>query len=607
MKSHQKKFLQTLTLFACIAVTFLIFCYGKSGHFFGLEEISENAKFNTLCSELFVSRLSCDSLSLHFTLREPALYGITASEISLPVYSTGQEKANAVSLENTKKRFDKIKRSALSDTLQYSYDVVAYSLDNNLEGCHYSYFSEPLRPFSGAQTEFPLLLSEYAFQSKKDVENYLSLLKCSSAYFQGLIKYEEEKSRQGLFMSDREADKVIDWCDSFAITSPEHILITSFENKLEALFTDGEISSSEKNYYLNQNEHLLTTVLLPAYADLGDCLSVLKGTGKETAGLCHDADGKQYYEYLVKSIVGTDKSIPEIKSLLSEKLKSDFLLLHSTVSTLPKESWKNFEDPLVNLSPSDILEDIKKQMAAQFAFEIDEAYSYTVKDVDASLEAYTSPAYYFTPPLDTVSQNVIYINNSTTQKGIELYTTLAHEGFPGHLYQSVSFQTYANENEIPPLRSLLYYGGYVEGYATYVEMLSYDYAARCGSNLCDNAALADIYNAFSTDRSLQLCLYSLLDIMIHYEGMSIEDITPYMHNLGITDADTIEAIYFYIAAEPANYLKYYLGYLEILECKELAVANWGDSYSDADFHKLLLELGPSPFPLIKEAILNFRE
>lgn len=604
MRIQRKNFFQALAILVCGIVTFLIFYYGRSGHFFGLEKISENAKFEALCAQLFAEQLSGDSLSLHFTLREPSLYGISDSEITLPVYSKEQERAAATSTENVKKRFSAIKRSALSQELTYSYDVLDYFFKYNLEGYRYSYLSEPFSAFSGIQTEFPLLLTEYAFNSEKDVENYLQILDRSGSYFKGLMEYEKEKSRAGLFMSDKEADKIIDWCVDFAKPKEDHILITTFEKKLETLFTEGEISSSEKNYYLTQNERLLTTVLFPAYESLGDCLLVLKGTGKDIAGLCQDENGREYYEYLVKSKVGTDKSISEIKAMLSEKLQSDYLLLHSTVAALPEGAYENFQDPLANLTPAEILEDIKKRMAQEFSFEINESYSYTVKDVDASLEAYTSPAYYFTPPLDAVSQNVIYVNNATTSKGIELYTTLAHEGFPGHLYQSVSFQTYGDKNDLPPLRSLLYFGGYVEGYATYVEMMSYEYAARCGNELCDDPSLGTIYQAIAVDRSLQLCLYSLLDIMIHYEGMSVADITPYMQNLGITDEETIEAIYFYIASEPANYLKYYVGYLEILECKELAMANWGDSYSDAKFHKLLLELGPSPFPLIKKAILD---
>lgn len=279
MKNNKKKYIQISAFLLCMAIALLTFHYGKSGHFFGLEQISESAKFKSLCSELFVSELSSDSLSLHFTLRNPSLYGISGTEITLPVYSEQSEASSAVSIENAKKRLKKIRRNSLSDELRYSYDVLEYSLANRLEGCRYSYLDEPFSAFSGIQTEFPLLLSEYAFDTKKDVENYLKILECSGSYLQGLMEYEKEKSAKGLFMSDKEAAKVIAWCDDFTQSTENHILITTFNKKLDTLLSEGEISSSEKNYYLSQNDRLLSTVLFPAYESLGDCLTVLKGTG----------------------------------------------------------------------------------------------------------------------------------------------------------------------------------------------------------------------------------------------------------------------------------------------------------------------------------------
>ena len=55
------------------------------------------------------------------------------------------------------------------------------------------------------------------------------------------------------------------------------------------------------------------------------------------------------------------------------------------------------------------------------------------------MEEFLSPAFYLTPPADTNAPNSIYINNSADMSSLELYTTLAHEGFPGHLYQTVCF------------------------------------------------------------------------------------------------------------------------------------------------------------------------
>ena len=227
--------------------------------------------------------------------------------------------------------------------------------------------------------------------------------------------------------------------------------------------------------------------------------------------------------------------------------------------------------------------------------------SVSVKPVSESLESYSAPAFYLTAPLDDTTQNVIYINQQKTPKGLELYTTLAHEGYPGHLYQTV----YSNRRTLAegerPAKELLWYGGYLEGWALYVEFLSYDYASALlqESNLGQDALLVQLEKH---NRSLQLCLYSLLDIMIHYEDASYSRVAKVLEGFGIKDGSSAKAIYTYIAQEPCNYLKYYLGYLEILSLQNDARTLWGDTYTDYRFHSFYLDNGPADFLSLREQL-----
>ena len=227
-----------------------------------------------------------------------------------------------------------------------------------------------------------------------------------------------------------------------------------------------------------------------------------------------------------------------------------------------------------------------------------------VKEVSASLEDYCAPAFYLTPPLDDTENNVIYINEKSTPQGLELYTTLAHEGYPGHLYQAVYSQRNMLSNEENPVRQIFWYGGYLEGWALYVEFISYDYATELAMEAGDiDAAYA--YQIEKHNRNMQLCLYALLDVAIHYDGASYEQVHEVLGAFGILDADTTRRVYDYIAEEPANYLKYYLGYLEILRLKEAAKEQWGDEYSDLRFHTFYLDCGPSDFTTLKEALEQY--
>lgn len=237
-------------------------------------------------------------------------------------------------------------------------------------------------------------------------------------------------------------------------------------------------------------------------------------------------------------------------------------------------------------SPESILLDLKSKMTPSFP-DIP-AVSFSVKEVPESMQDYLSPAFYLTPPLDRQEQNTIYINPKSTSGGLNLFTTLAHEGYPGHLYQT----TYFLSQNPSPIRTLLNFGGYTEGWATYTEMISYYYAP-----VAKATATIQQKNA-----SVMLGLYALADIGIHYKGWSLSDTVNFFTDYGLSDPDTVSEIYQLILSDPANYAKYYFGYLEFLELKKTASSLWGNRFTQKKFHKLILDTGPAPFSLLNDLI-----
>lgn len=83
-----------------------------------------------------------------------------------------------------------------------------------------------------------------------------------------------------------------------------------------------------------------------------------------------------------------------------------------------------------------------------------------MKYVDKSLEEHISPAFYLTTPLDAYQDNVIYLNGNAKYDLTKAFTTIAHEGYPGHLYQNCFYQS---QNPLP-VRSVVNIGGYTEGW-----------------------------------------------------------------------------------------------------------------------------------------------
>lgn len=572
---------------------------------------NDSRRFKALTRELFQSELSGNTLNLHYTLAFPEEYGLV-EEALLPSWQPSSDNGEK-EIRSTLNQLSKISSKHLSEDEAYAYDLLTRYLTLRLTGTAYAYYDEPLSPSSGMQSGLPTLLADYTFRSPKDVEDYLDLLDQTDTYFEGLIKFEKEKAQRSLFMSDSSAGRIIEQCcsimDQDSLSTGSHFLHTTFEERLNVLLDQGIISQEEKEMWISENDRLLTTVMAPAYENVADAFTILQGSGLNEMGLCYFPDGRGYYEYLLASATGSSRTISEIKNMLYQNFQQTLSAMHTLLIQYPQlagiSSAQTVYFPYA--SPEEMLEDLREQMKGDFpAFPVPEDsdfdVSYTVKSVSPSMEDYSSPAYYLTPPIDDMRNNIIYINHKNSPDALTLYTTLAHEGYPGHLYQTVYSQLYMNQTNASCIRHLLHYGGYVEGWALYVENLSYQYAQSLVRN--SDPQTAAWYEACRLNRNLQLCLYSLLDIAIHYEGASPAKVTAILQKLGITNPEVSAAIYQYIVEEPVNYLKYYLGFLEFLSLKEEAQKLWGNSFSLPRFHQFILETGPSDFQGLRSRLYS---
>lgn len=598
-----------------------LLCLLVIGGFFLFPSLTdENRKFEKLADQIFENEMLGNTLNMHYTLAYPENYGITEYSAVLPCYNPENASASADLVKEYLDALCKINTDNLSEDHYYTLTLLCRSLESSLEGHNFSYFEEPLSPSSGMQSQLPILLAEYTFRTEQDVKDYLSLLDQTDEYFASLALYESDKKEAGLLQSDSSLEQVIEQCTSILtldeLESNSHFLQTTFGERLKSLVEAGFLTSDKAEYYISLNDRLLATVMQPAYEQLADSLFLLMGDGSSTpTGLASFPNGQEYYAHLVGETTGSSRSIDEIKKLLYPTFKNERQTLQKLLQTHPEAiaTWTQMRSdttfPYSNAI--DILSDLTTQMESDFPLlptEISAAASNensgtefpapAVKTVSQSLAPYCAPAFYLTPPLDDTNSNVIYINPLSTTSGLELYTTLAHEGYPGHLYQSVYSNRVMDQKDTHPVRQILWYGGYQEGWALYVEFISYDYAISLAKEQ-GKEDLAYAYEIEKHNRNMQLCLYSLLDVSIHYDNASYEQIHQVLTSFGIKDPSTTRAVYDYIAEEPANYLKYYLGYLEILSLKEKARELWKEDYNDYRFHQFFLDCGPSDFDTLE--------
>ena len=397
------------------------------------------------------------------------------------------------------------------------------------------------------------------------------------------MAFEQEQADAGFFMPDFEADKVIDQCQQFMEDPEHHYLIDSFNLRLEE--TDF-LEEADKESYREENRQLIQDTVIPAYGYLVEELSKLKGSATNDAGLYYFESGREFYRLLVRDSTGSDKSVEELEDTILDNMQRAL----ETIWTMDLDGDvfdRMLECPVDLSDPYEVLELLKEGIAQDFPVPGD--LPFEVNYVPASMEEYMNPAYYILPPIDYLENNVIYINNSLSSDDIEQFVTLAHEGFPGHLFQT----TYFYGRQPSRIRKLFGFSGYSEGWGTYAEIYAYQL-----SGIDDDLLLLNALN-----KTYTLSLYCLADIGINYEGWTLEDTQDF---LGI-DEDTSREIYEILVEEPALYLAYYGGYLEFMELREKAEETLGEKFNLKDFHTFLLDVGPAQFEIIEEQMEAWME
>ena len=571
---------------AIIASLFLAAIFLSVGVFRHFHQ-DEDQRFENYTRSLFCQEVSGSTITLHYTLKDPSAYGIKDTPVTYGACSTDTS-AICASVENALALLQSYDRKELSSKNKLTYDVLEDYLSSSVKEAKFSLYDEPLAPLTGTQSQLPVLLSEYQFYDVSDVDTYLKLLSKTPEYFQSIIEFEKAKSEAGLFMASYSADDIMKECQAFIDMGDENYLYSSFEERLKSL----KLTEEEQASYIEKNASAIKESIFPSYSLLKNGLAALRTSGKNNNGLCYLPKGREYYENVVASETGSSRTIPQLQQLTQAQMLDDLKAMQTVLaastqgSSISSDVFKTQGTILEDSNPASILADLEGRL--KDSFPAPPEVSTQIKYVQTSMEEYLSPAFYMVPAIDSTKNNVIYINQGHMPDDISLFTTLAHEGYPGHLYQTV----YYASRKPDPIRNLLNYGGYTEGWATYSEMMSYYYTPLTK----EQATL------MQKNTSVILGLYALADMGIHYDGWTLLDTVSFFRGYGITDTNTIEDIYDLIIADPANYLKYYIGYVEFLELKKDAMDKWGDGFTQKRFHKAVLDVGPASFDVIRKHI-----
>lgn len=538
--------------------------------------------FSEFCTTLFREEMKSNTMNLHFTLKDPKAAGIDSYEITLGSLSGDSPHNQARQLKKLSEELKKYSHRSLKGKDRLTCRLLSDYISRQQNLAAYPYYDEPLTPSGGVTSQLPVLLAEYTFRNTRDIKDYLGLLSQMDTYFLGILDYEQKKADAGLFMSDEACLKVIEGCEVFTEHPDDNFLIDTFSNRLNAM--DG-LTDTQKNAYLKQHSKVLSDHVIPAYNQMIKGLTMLLGRGHNNWGLCNFPEGKAYYEAVVSADTGCDDSVEDLFSQIAKARREDLTFCQNLLEKNPKLASQSPKPDAALKEENAMLSRLQKEILTDFP--APPQTEVEICHVDPALSEYLAPAFYITAPIDDISHNRIYINDAKNDTDIYYFTTLAHEGYPGHLYQTICTSSYG----APEVLSLLNYPGYTEGWATYTEMQSFYYAGLD----------PDLASLLQHNQAATLSLYATADIGIHYFGWEKEKNAAFWSEYGVDDTATVKRITDLILEEPGNYLKYYVGYLKFRQMREqLALEN--KSFSVSAFHEAILRTGPSPFSVLEETV-----
>ena len=538
--------------------------------------------FSEFCTTLFREEMKSNTMNLHFTLKDPKAAGIDSYEITLGSLSGDSPHNQARQLKKLSEELKKYSHRSLKGKDRLTCRLLSDYISRQQNLAAYPYYDEPLTPSGGVTSQLPVLLAEYTFRNTRDIKDYLGLLSQMDTYFLGILDYEQKKADAGLFMSDEACLKVIEGCEVFTEHPDDNFLIDTFSNRLNAM--DG-LTDTQKNAYLKQHSKVLSDHVIPAYSQMIKGLTMLLGRGHNNWGLCNFPEGKAYYEAVVSADTGCDDSVEDLFSQIAKARREDLTFCQNLLENNPKLAFQSPKPDAALKEENAMLSRLQKEILTDFP--APPQTDVEICHVDPALSEYLAPAFYITAPIDDISHNRIYINDAKNDTDIYYFTTLAHEGYPGHLYQTICTSSYG----APEVLSLLNYPGYTEGWATYTEMQAFYYAGLD----------QDLASLLQHNQAATLSLYATADIGIHYFGWEKEKNAAFWSEYGVDDTATVKRITDLILEEPGNYLKYYVGYLKFRQMREqLALEN--KSFSVSAFHEAILRTGPSPFSVLEETV-----
>lgn len=529
-----------------------------------LAEESDDDQLEDLMTSEFVDTMEDDYMTLHFTLKDPSALNI---EVPEPTFGNtdfrGEAEKAKSDAEKVLKELDDIDRDSLTEEHQYDYDVMvdSYTYQKNWSDTDWEWmFTADNNLVNSITTN----MTEFQFYDKQDFYDYVSVLDTVDDYVNAALELTKEQADNGCFMNAASLEESLSEIRDFTDKTDDNPLIVDFRDDADA---SSFLSEEEKGTLENQVNDIVINDIIPACKTACDTLSAMKD--KCVDDFSDIENGLAYYTAAEQHTVGSAKPLQdqfdELDDFIQDKTAEYISLLQKNPDAGSTE---------ISMSDPDQILTYLSNSLNDYGFPDCPDVNYTADYLDPSVVSGNVMAYYMSSLLDDYTDNVIRINRNNISDNTEFYNTLAHEGYPGHLYQHV----YDLSRKHNYIRQLCGYLGYQEGWAEYAA----NDAMEWGIMSDEDARAVELNN------DITYGLSALTDIAVHGLGWKEKDVSSYLSRIGL-NSEAASSLYQTAMQYPISYDSYGYGLCRFTVMRENAEEALGDRFDKTEFHEVILD------------------
>ena len=490
-------------------------------------------------------------------------------------------------------------REALDAEGKISYDVYAWFLQDKVGEEPFFFFEFPAT-FSifGVPRGTELFFTDtHPMSTRADAENYIERLSAIRTKFGQLSTHLFQQRDNGIVEPQITLNASLNRVAAIALAPAQTIsYYTAFRDKLPAI---PDLTDADRQALLNAALAAVNSDVIPGYLTLRTTLINLSNSSPATIGVGQYANGSDYYDYILKHHNTTDLTPAEIHAMglvELDRIHREMRIIFDQLGYPQNETLEQLYNRVAQDGGIIPAADAKGAFEDIIAFaeaNLDQAFE-IFPDVGVVVVEDDFGGFYVAPSFDGTRPGSFFAGTTNDVPYFGMPTLTFHETVPGHHYQIAL----AQDLNLPSFRKLVFFTGYVEGWALYAERLALELGWYENDPFGDLGRLQ-----LETLRAARL----VMDTGIHAMGWSFQRATTFNNeNVGASIGSSQGAAGRY-SVIPGQATAYMIGMLKILELRQKAMDQLGDQFDLKEFHRVVISNGAVPMFILERVIDNFIE